>query len=882
MAGADGLVNHTLEGLSQGVSEQTTEARRETQVEEMINCIPHISRGVLRRNPVDYINTLKDKDGVQLTTADYYMYTYDRGTANEQYLVLVGNRKWFVYNANTGVLVGSYNDATNLGTNLDYLDTGGQHPKDTFSFVTVGDHTWLSNNTITTAMGTQDDGLEVDYHKTVGLYWIKSTGNVVTATNPTSGAVTLSGYKYDVNVDYNNNAFVHTLDSASVTGSNTYKTGDTIANRVRDLLNASHVGATTAARTEGPLYTFGFIGASNAVILSGSTYTYHWNGVQVATSTASSVVVGVYTYTAVAIQTSYVGITYYSISRTRQAVTDDDPLNGLWTADGSMVYKRDLPIDSNINFSDSLGNTASYAFKGSVPSSDKLPDTLPQDIGDVLVKVVGTGSDESGDEYWLKWENDAWSETRGPALRNFINPTTMPHVLLRADNGEFSFGFYGEFDGTTDTGVHNKPNSSRWDERKKGDEVTAPNPGFISKKISDLFVHNNRLGVLAEDAIVLSELSEYGNFWPTTIRSIPATDPIDLIVATSDVTGLKKAVSLSGLLLLFSDDSQFALTSGTTGALTPETATISSVSSYNYSNKSPARVVGNKVYFNTESGNGTQQFGFSVSAISGGAGNITADPISLHIPTYLPQNISYLQGHSILGYLFMLSNDEPDTIYVLNTLDMGGQTAQNAYHKWTFDQAVKGISVINNSITIMFSDGANLSYASVSLDLPADHTTTDYTDDMDGLRTSSYLSRIVLSKWLIKDSKGIGTIRGRLQIRTAEFSVDREDAFKVSLVNDSLLNPAPTEEAWVMTEGVWNDNYWWSFNETNTDDSIITWKDALPFFERAYYNDSKVTVSSNAETTFIIFDSNELDPSKGFALSTVNYEGMFRQRSSRF
>lgn len=882
MAGADGLVNHTLQGLAQGVSEQTTEARRETQVEEMINCIPHISRGILRRNPVDYINILKDKDGIQIPTEDFYVYTYDRGTASEQYLVLVGHRKWYIFNSNTGVLVGSYNDATNALTNLDYLDTNGLHPKDVFSLVTVGDHTWLSNNQIVTAMDTQTDGLSSTFHKSIAIHTIKSTGNVVTASNPSTGAVTLAGYTYTLKANYNDDAFVHKLDSASITGDNSNKTGSEIAANMITQLNVSHVGTTTAARTEGPFYTWGWYSATYAVIKTGTTYKYYWNGILVGTGPSTSFVSGIYTYNVSGAKKATVYTNeYYAITRTRQEVTSSDPLHGLWKVAGPVIYKADIPESATIEYTDSFGNSASYGFKGVVPSSDKLPDALPKDIGDVLVKVDAS-DDAEGGEYWLKWNGETWIEDRAPGLTNTIDHTKMPHAFLRADNGTFSFGFYGQFDGTTDTGVHNQPNASRWDDRLKGDEDSAPAPGFIGKKINDMFVHNNRLGFLAEDAVVLSELAEYGNFFPTTVRTIPATDPIDLVVATTDVTGLKKAVSLSGLLLLFSDDSQFALTSGNTGALTPETALISSVSSYNYSNKAPAKVVGNKVYFTTESGNGTQQFAFAVEAISGGAGNITADASSLHVPTYLPQNISYLQGHSILGYLFMLSQDDPTSLYILNTLDIGGQTAQNAYHKWTFDKSIEGISIIGNTLNLVFKDISGLSYASVSLDLPASHNDVVYTDDYDGTRNTSYLSRIVLSKWLIKDGNGVGTLRGRLQMRTALFTTERLDRFKVTIVNDSLFYIPPTDEAWILTDGTWNDSNWWSYNETNTDDSTVVWQDALPFFERIYYNDNKVTVSSNSANTFIIFDSNDQYPSKGFALSTVNYEGLFRQRSQRF
>ena len=48
------LVNNTLSSLSGGVTQQYQEGRFDSQVSSMDNCIPSITRGVIRRNPVNY------------------------------------------------------------------------------------------------------------------------------------------------------------------------------------------------------------------------------------------------------------------------------------------------------------------------------------------------------------------------------------------------------------------------------------------------------------------------------------------------------------------------------------------------------------------------------------------------------------------------------------------------------------------------------------------------------------------------------------------------------------------------------------------------------------------------------------------------------------
>lgn len=884
-SGTDLLVNHSYNSLAQGVSEQTTEARHEAQVEQLENCIPHISRGILRRNPVNFVTTLKDKDGVDIVPEDYFVYSYDRGTIGEQYVFLLGNRKWYIYKID-GTLVGSYNDVHNIGTNLNYLDTNGLHPKSVFNLVTVGDHTWISNNQINTAMKTQTDGLSTAEHKQKSIYWVKSTGNTVTATNPSTGVATIEGYTYRVSLDYKDNTTAVT-DSAVVKGSNTALTGEEIVTQLVVLMNGGRTSGSLEVITEGPFYNLPagstpYTAVTRTVAGAGSTiFTWEGTRIGVGSITDTSFVSGIYTYKI----GTYVGVSQdyscYTIYREHTQIIPGAPIEGLWVSEGPTMYRIDVPEESLFNYSDSFGNTASQALKGTVPSSDKLPATLPRGVGEVTINVIGSSEDTLGDSYWLRWTGDNWEESRAPGLQNIIDEATMPHTFIRSADGLFSFGFYGDFTGNLEADLsYERPGSSKWVDRLKGDLDSTPDPSFIGKNINDMFVHNNRLGFLAEDSIVLSELSVYGNFFPTTVRSIPDTDPIDLIVATTDVTGLKKAVSLSGILLLFSDEAQFSLT-GSGGALTPSSATINSVSKYNYSNKASARVLGNKVMFTTESGNGTQLFNFITENLSGGASNIVADNISLHVPTYLPNNINYITSHSILGYLFMLSPDEPNTIFVLNTLDIGKQSVQSAFHKWTFDAAVEGISVLDNSLLMLMNKGGKLIGTTISLDVPVVVSDVEYRDELAVSTYTNYQSYVTLSKWFLKDAEGYGNKRGRLQIRTALFSTGNLDKYKVEIFNDSIINVVPTDENWILTEAVWDDTAYWSYSATNTDDSIVIWKDALPFFSRVYYNDKQITVTSNSDNTFIRFGSNELEPTKGFSLSTVNMEGLFRQRSTR-
>ena len=78
-------------------------------------------------------------------------------------------------------------------------------------------------------------------------------------------------------------------------------------------------------------------------------------------------------------------------------------------------------------------------------------------------------------------------------------------------------------------------------------------------------------------------------------------DPIDLAVASTDVTVLRHAVPTAGQLILFADDTQFALSSAD-AILTPNSADIIPLSNYTYGKGADARAIGNRVYFSNQAG----------------------------------------------------------------------------------------------------------------------------------------------------------------------------------------------------------------------------------------------------------------------------------------
>ena len=757
------LINTSLSSLSSGVTQQYQEGRFDSQVSEMINCIPSITRGVLRRNPLIAVKSLEGL-GAELT--DAFVYSYDRGTGTEQYIVIIpGDGSIHTYNAITG--------------NLLYTKTGdaylivpvGYRAKDSFKALTLGDHTFIVNSTISPTLSATT--ATSNGYSNMAFYWIKKTIAVTvkqyqTGTNPIESGSLIQGYDY-------------TLNNVTTKGTEDTRPSPYTA-----------VSLNTGEKI-----------SANFVANSGSS-----------------------------LATAY---------------------------DGAVSYNANF-TGSDWKWEDSFGNQASLGVWKTVDDASVLPATLPSALDGFIVKVSG-GTSAEFDDYYLKYSyaNRSWKETVAPGAKTIIDASTMPHVLFRLSTG-FTFTTYQgvSSDGSSLDGI------SGWGEREAGGIDEVEDPSFLNKSINNIFFHKNRLGFLTADSVILSRTGDYGNFFAQTLQEVLDDDPIDLAVASTDVTILRHAVPTAGQLLLFADDTQFTLSS-LQEALTPNTADISALSNYTYGSGADAKAIGNRVYFANQAGGYSQLYSYRVT--DQGSSLTEANPMTIHLPTYIDKSIRRIIGHDVLGYTFLETEDYPKQLTVLTSVIKGNEELQNAFHKWEFSKNIISTHVINNDLYIVFSDG---DLCRMSLEIPGAIGDVSYVDDYPGTEgTTPYNSSITFSEFFYRGADGKGTVRGRYQIRTLNYTVDKLSKYVTEIENRDLA----TLDSTTMYGPTWTDTGVW-------DDSLI-WVDINPYYTREYINDDKVTVLSNSKTVGITFKSSTLEPEKGFELATVNIEAFFHQRSTR-
>lgn len=360
------------------------------------------------------------------------------------------------------------------------------------------------------------------------------------------------------------------------------------------------------------------------------------------------------------------------------------------TWDGSAIrIQRTDGNDFTLRTEDSYGNQALIGAKGSIQRFSDLPRRA---FADVKMKVVGDESTEA-DNYYVKYvagdqAEGLWEETIADGADTTLDTATMPWKLVREANGTFTFS----------------PNT--WDNRQVGDAVSAPDPSFVGQKINDVFFHRNRLGVIAAENVIFSRSGEFFSFYPETVTTVLATDPIDVAVSHTKVSILRHAIPFNETLLLFSDQTQFMLSAG--DSLTPETVSINQTTEYESSLQAEPVGAGEYIYFatNREGYTGIREFFVQADTAS----NVAVDS-TLNVPRYLKGNATSLVSNTNEDMLFVLTDGTHTlpTCYVYKYLRQNNNTLQMSWSKWEFPACDKilSLAVIESlAYWVMLRDGA--------------------------------------------------------------------------------------------------------------------------------------------------------------------------------
>ena len=338
-----------------------------------------------------------------------------------------------------------------------------------------------------------------------------------------------------------------------------------------------------------------------------------------------------------------------------------------WTVTryGSVLHIRNTGADFSISCEDGFGNTAMVAIKGKLQKFSDLP-ANPR-VDSFMVQITGDQA-SAFDNYWVAFDaggnnntTGVWKETLAPGISVGLDPTTMPHQLVREANGTFTF----------------RP--AVWTNRAVGDIKSNPDPSFVGGTINDVFFFQNRLGLLSDENYIQSETGKYFNCYRTTVTTLLDSDPVDVNAATNKVAVLNHAISFNKSLLLFSNQQQFVVESDQ--LMTPKRVPIKPTTDFAVNGMAKPVAAGRNVYFSQDKGNWS-----SVREYFADMNNLTNDAsdISSHVPKYIPSGIVKIAAGAGEDVLAILSGNDRTRLFIYKYYFSGNDKLQSSWSLFNF------------------------------------------------------------------------------------------------------------------------------------------------------------------------------------------------------
>jgi hypothetical protein len=649
------LISSSIPNLINGVSQQPAALRLASQCEQMVNCMPSPVEGLKKRPPAQHIAKLFS--GSAGANRPFTTIVDRDGTI--KYLVLIQDNAIKVFGLDGSAKTVTTPDGTS------YLDIAGE-PSSVFRTASVADYTFIVNREKTVAMSATTSPT----WGTKSMVFIRSaeyaTTYSITVNSTTVSYETLPAGGKRISASYS-----RSFNTVTVTATaHGLATGDEV-----DMSFQS--GSGTAGT-----FTITVTGANTF------TYTDPVGG----TTSGNCTVVH---------EPSYSPSTVEIAAALRNALAAALPSGWTFTNGAGhyvvQITKND-GTDYTLSSTDTKTGLASVAIKGSIDAISDLPVTAEHGF---IVEVIGAAA-TGADDYYVKFVANAgsgfghgvWQETVAPGIQYLFDAATMPHVLIRNNNGTFTFQKF------------------TWSGRVAGDAITVKEPSFVGSKIQNVNLFRNRLVLLADENVITSAADAYDRFWPESVQTVVDSDPIDLSAGSRKINFLMSSLAFADVLLVFSRHGQFRLSNGasSSGALTPKTAAITQVTAFEMGDVVDPIIVGRTMYFAVPKGeyNGLREF-----FLPDASGPVpTSEEVTSAVPRFLPSNLCNLVATAAEEAVYAVSKDQPRRIYLYKFLFQGDSKLQSAWSYWETNggKSIIGLDLIDSDLyaVIQYSDGVYL------------------------------------------------------------------------------------------------------------------------------------------------------------------------------
>lgn len=286
-----------------------------------------------------------------------------------------------------------------------------------------------------------------------------------------------------------------------------------------------------------------------------------------------------------------------------------------------------------------------------------------------------------------------------------------------------------------------------------GDLESCPVPFFIGKTITYLGVFQDRLLVGAGAVVRCSRTADYLNFFQSSVVTIPADDPFEMLSQGSEDDVLRFSVLYDRDLVIFADKRQYVVSGRS--ILSPTSANMQAMSSHANAAQVPPLSVGTVIFYGQ-----IGERASSVHQIQPGPISETTESYvaSSQVDTYLKGNVIEIASHAKPTHLFVRTTGERGSVFCFTYLDKSGQgRVQDAWSRWDFNESLG--SVIGMSRT---PDGLLLHFLRVGIDPVTEEERLYIVADLcpltTGLATYPYLDSIRTLSAVEADTGSVNTL----------------------------------------------------------------------------------------------------------------------------
>lgn len=393
-------------------------------------------------------------------------------------------------------------------------------------------------------------------------------------------------------------------------------------------------------------------------------------------------------------------------------------MNGVLTIEGTPAIIADLVVE------DGIYNSRMRLLYDFWSDTNSLPAVAP----DSLVVRIGNIDRSEGDFYMqfkqhgpeAEYKNPRagkWVECRAPSGHvggQFVS-TTLPRLMYVGSNGKAYFGTGPEIKAQVLLDTAEVLADLDWGSRTVGDGDTDEDPLFVGRSIKWLGTFQDRLVIVSENAVSMSRISDYLEFYRATIVSILDDDRVNMSSTFNTKDTLTGAELYDRNLIVIGTQTHYVVPGKV--PVTP-TSGMSVTASFDSAPTVHPVTLGDAVYFCSVSARNADILSITTKDV---IDSTQVDSVAKHVDGYIPGDVKRLAASPKLNMLFALSDN--GSLYCYRTMFIKRERVLSAWFRFVFGARagakLVAIGVDNTVIRLLFTrlDAGTMYYEVASLDL---------------------------------------------------------------------------------------------------------------------------------------------------------------------